>query len=47
MDGRQPDGVHAQGLDVIQPGSQAGEISLTIAIAVAKAADIDLIDRGA
>ena len=45
MDRRQPDRIDAQLRDVIELGDQAGEIALPVAIAVAEAADIDLIDR--
>ena len=47
MDRRQSDRIHAQRLDIIQLSGQADKVALPVAITVAKAADINLIDRRA
>src|SRR5512140_613542 len=44
---RQPDRIDAEPLDVLKLGEQAREVTLPVAVTVAKAADIDLVDHGA
>ena len=45
VEGREPDGVHPQALDVVQLGEHAPQIPDPVAVAVAKAAGPDLVDR--
>jgi hypothetical protein len=43
--GREPDGVDAEVGEVAQPGADTGEVTDAVAIAVAEAARVDLIDH--
>src|SRR5579863_3489473 len=47
MDRRKPDAVDAEARDIIELAPQAFEIALPVAVRVAEAADIDLVDGGA
>ena len=44
--GRQPDGVHAELFQVVQPRGDAVQIADAVAVRVLKAARIDLVDDG-
>src|SRR3954462_362473 len=47
MHRREPERIHTQRLDVVELGDQARQVAVAIAVRVAEAADINLIDRGA
>jgi hypothetical protein len=44
--GHDPEAVHAQFLEIVQFTGQAGEVAVPVAVAVAKGADVDLIEDG-
>ena len=45
VDGAKPDGVNAQGLQIVQPPDDTGQVADAIAVAVLKAAGVDLVDH--
>ena len=44
VEGRDPDGVDAEGGEVVEAGEDAGEVADAVAVRVLKGARIDLID---
>jgi hypothetical protein len=47
VDRRQPQHVHPEVLQVVQPRAQAGEVADAVTVAVGEAARVDLVDDGA
>jgi hypothetical protein len=44
VDGREPDRIDAEGLDVVEMGDDAGQVADAITVAVGEAPGVDLVD---